>query len=287
MSIEARAGYRWCRSLARAHYENFPVASRLLPRRLRDPVASIYAFARSADDLADEGELGRQQRLERLSAMQQALDAIPAGEPPQSPLYAALADSVRRHRLPLQPFHDLLSAFRQDVVKNRYASFGELVGYCRRSANPIGRLLLQLADAATPRNVALSDAICSALQLTNFLQDIAADYQCRDRIYIPQDEMRHFGVAERDIAESRNGPRLTQLFRFQVQRSARLLRSGSPLGRELGGRLGFELRAVILSAARVLEKLNELEDIFARPRLHALDRARILAGALRPGPLPC
>jgi len=129
--------YRWCRQLAQSHYENFPVASFLLPRWQRDPIAAIYAFARSGDDIADEGDAGEAERLQQLDEMSQALHAIEQGSPPAQPLYIALADTIERHRLPIGLFHDLLSAFRQDVTRKRYANFGELMDYCRRSANPV------------------------------------------------------------------------------------------------------------------------------------------------------
>ena len=287
MCVESAAaihgGYQWCRALARSHYENFPVASWLLPRRLPDPVAAIYAFARSADDIADEGNLSKPQRLERLAVMETMLQALHGTGASPPPLYLALADAIQRHQLARAPFHDLLSACRQDLEKTRYANFGELTDYCRYSANPVGRLLLQLTGNASARNIALSDAVCSALQLINFLQDIDHDYHHNGRIYLPQDEMRRFGVTERDIAESRNSPQLSRLFRFQLQRAAQLLRSGSPLGRRLGGRFGFELRIIILSAARVIEKLHKQQDIFSAPRLHGFERIRIMVSACRPG----
>jgi len=274
-----RRAYQWCHALVQAHYENFPVASRLLPRRLRDPVAAIYAFARTADDLADEGSLGTAMRLERLAAMESALHTLPHDEP----LYLALGDTIRRHHLPLAPFRDLLAACRQDLSKTRYASFGELMEYCRRSANPVGRLLLRLGGEHSPRNLALSDAICSALQLVNILQDLACDYHSRGRLYLPQDELQRFGVSECDIAEQRNGPNLVRLFRFQLARAAGLLRNGSPLGLRLGGRFGFEVRLIVLAGARVLQKLHKQDDIFAGTRLHPGDRLLIMSRALTAG----
>lgn len=280
---DIRHAYSWCRRIVRSHYENFPVASLLLPGRLRDPIAAIYAFARTADDIADEGDASAQQRLQRLAEMEAALTAAADGAPPPAPLYVALADSIARHRLPPGLLRELLSAFRQDVEQTRYSNFGELMDYCKRSANPVGRLLLHLTGRSGKREVALSDAVCSALQLTNFLQDIAQDYGENGRIYIPQDEMRRFGVSEQDIAAQRNSPQLAQLMRFQVQRTTQLLRAGSPLGREIGGRFGLELRAVVLGASRVLEKLYRQEDVFARPRLGYLDRSRAMLGALRTG----
>jgi squalene synthase HpnC len=282
-SETSRAAYRWCRELARSHYENFPVASRLLPAQLRDPVAAIYAFARSADDIADEGQLSDTQRLQQLDAMGAALRAIEAGHAPSTPLYLALADCMARFRLAPQPFHDLLDAFRQDVTKTRYADFGELMHYCRRSANPVGRLLLALSGEDSPRNVALSDAVCSALQLINFLQDIAQDYHEHSRIYLPADDMARFGVDETQLARRHNSPAMRALVQFQVRRAARLLRAGSPLGTRLTGRFGLELRAIILGGSRVLEKLQEQEDIYSRPRLTRGDRLAIAWNALRQG----
>lgn len=278
-----RTGYRWCRDLARSHYENFAVASRLLPRKLRDPTAAIYAFARSADDIADEGECSDAQRLQQLESMADALRAIAAGQPATLPLYVALADSIRRYGLPLQPFHDLLDAFRQDVTKKRYASFGEVMVYCRQSANPVGRLLLALGGEASERNLALSDAVCSALQLINFLQDIAQDYHKHNRIYLPADDMARCGVTESQIAQQQNSPALRALVQLQIQRAARLLGAGSPLGVRVKGRFGLELRAIILGGSRVLEMLQRQENSFSRPRLTRLDRIAIVWKALWQG----
>lgn len=280
---DARAAYRWCRALARSHYENFPVASALLPARMRDPVAVVYAFARSADDIADEGDLRDAQRLQQLDDMAGALRAIDSGHPGDTPLYIALADSVARHRLPLQPFHDLLSAFRQDVRKKRYADFGELMDYCRRSANPVGTLLLHLNGTASPRDVALSGAVCSALQLINFLQDMAQDYCENDRIYLPVADMARFGVSQDDIAERRASPAVRALVQFQLRRAAQLLRSGSPLGSRLRGRFGLEIRAIVLGGSRILDKLYQQENPFGRPRLGRSEKLMILGQALLRG----
>jgi squalene synthase HpnC len=286
MSIDTRetcAGYRWCHNLARAHYENFPVASFLLPKKLRDPVAAIYAFARSADDIADEGDLSDTQRLTQLDDMAAALHRIENHQPLETPLYLALADSIQRHRLPMQPFHDLLSAFRQDVTKSRYASFGELMDYCRRSANPVGQLLLHLSGNAGARNEALSDAICSALQLINFLQDIDQDYHENRRIYLPADELHRFHVSESQIADRTPSPELRALVQYQARRAAQLLRAGSPLGTRLKGRFGLELRAIILGGSRVIELIHQQENPFSRPRLKRRDRLGIAFRALRQG----
>jgi len=282
-SAELTQAYRWCRQLAQSHYENFPVASMLLPRWQRDPVAAIYAFARTADDIADEGEAGEAERLQQLDDMGSALLAIEQGNPPAQPVYIALADTIERHALPIELFHDLLSAFRQDVSCKRYADFGALMNYCRRSANPIGRLLLHLNRQASEQNLARSDAICSALQLINFLQDIGQDYAENGRIYLPRDEMQRFAVSEEAIRERRNSFEMKELIRFQIRRASKLLSAGSPLGMQLHGRFGLELRSIILGGARVLEKLHAQDNVFARPRLDHRERLGILFSAIRQG----
>jgi squalene synthase HpnC len=176
-------------TLANTHYENFPVASVLLPMRLRKPIGLIYSFARQADDFADEGELSPDQRLVLLDGFKQELDLIRTDVAAKTPFFVTLQAMIQAHQLPLAPFYDLLDAFSQDVVKSRYENFAEVMDYCRRSANPIGRLMLHLYGAVTPQNIVYSDAICSALQIINFLQDVAIDYK-KDRIYFPLDEMQ-------------------------------------------------------------------------------------------------
>jgi len=256
----------------RAHYENFPVASRLLPRRLRQPIAVIYAFARTADDIADEGALDAETRLTRLAEYDHRLDTIAAGETPDEPIFLALADVIRRHALPLRPLHDLLTAFRRDVSTRRHADFPALLDYCRYSANPIGRLLLHLMQADSAQNLAHSDAICSALQLINFLQDIAQDYHENDRIYLPQDEMARFGVDDSDIAAGRSSPALRRLLQHQIQRARAMMREGQPLGCAVGGRFGLQLRMTINGGLRILDRLEaRQDDLFGRPRLRRRD----------------
>jgi len=263
------------------HYENFPVASLVLPARLRPPVATIYHFAREADDIADEGDATATERLAALDERLAELARIESGTVPQSALYQSLAATIRAHDLPLTPFRDLLEAFRQDVTKTRYADFGEVMQYCRRSANPVGRLLLHLFGRAEPRHLALSDGICSALQLTNFLQDVAGDY-ARGRIYLPLDELARFRVDESMIARGDAGPQWQLLMRFQIDRTRRMLQAGAPLGRVLDGRIGIELRLIVMGGARILEKLSAVDgDVFVRrPVLRPLDAPLILWRAL-------
>lgn len=266
------------------HYENFPVASILLPRRLRAAVRTIYAFARTADDLADEGDLPPQTRLARLQALRAGLDIIGRGETPADPLMAALAQTVRQHGLPLAPFHDLLDAFIQDVTKTRYAHFGEVMDYCRRSANPIGRLMLALFGDRDPRHQAWSDGICAALQLINMLQDIAVDYR-KGRIYLPQDEMERYGISEAQIAAGRVDALWQQFMKQQIERARRMLAAGAPLGRALPGRLGLEVRLIVLGGERILYKLHEARgDVFRqRPVLGLPDWLYMLRRAPLPG----
>ncbi len=275
------AAYDHCLARAHSHYENFPVASLLLPRRIRRPVAAVYAFARTADDLADEGELTAPERIAALDALGAALDRAVAGEPTTDPMLIATADAIHRHRLPVQLFHDLLTAFRQDATTRRYADFNEVRAYCRCSADPVGRLLLHLFEEASAENLRLSDRICSALQLINFLQDIAQDLEENDRIYLPQDEMARFGVSELDLAERRVTQPLRKLLAFQIERTRTMMLEGAPLGRRLPGRFGLEIRLIVEGGLAILDRLEtDLADPFARPRLRSRDQLAMLFRAL-------
>lgn len=246
------------------HYENFPVASFLLPARLRRPVALIYRFAREADDFADEGDAPDAQRLEQLAAFTRELQRIERNEPPQIPWFDDLGAAIREHALPIGLFHDLLSAFAQDVTQKRYADYAQVLDYCRRSANPVGRLLLALYGAASEQNLRHSDAICSSLQLINFWQDVAIDWQ-KNRVYFPQDEMQHYGITEAQIAAADTGGAWRPFMAFQVSRARELLRSGSPLGRVLQGRIGLEMRMIIAGGGRILDKITAVDgDVFRR-----------------------
>ncbi|HYA45981.1 MAG TPA: squalene synthase HpnC [Burkholderiales bacterium] len=264
-----------------SHYENFPVASVLLPARLRHPVAVIYRFARSADDFADEGELAAPARLALLDGYRAELDRIGTGSAPLTPLFRELRDVVAARRLPLAPFYDLLDAFAQDVTKRRYANFAEVMDYCRRSADPVGRLMLHLYERYDERNAASSDSICSALQLINFWQDVEVDFR-KNRIYLPQDEMRRFGVGEAQISAADASGGWWDLMRFQIDRARSLLLAGAPLARRLPGRIGLEIRTVVQGGLRILEKLERVRgDVFRhRPVLKPLDWPLLLCRAL-------
>jgi squalene synthase HpnC len=260
------------------HYENFPVASILLPRRLRKPVAAIYHFARAADDIADEGELSNEDRLRQLDEFRAELRRIAFHESPHTRLFNDLSEEIAQYNLPMRPFYDLLNAFSQDVVKKRYADFDELLDYCRRSANPVGNLLLRLYGKATPLNIAYSDAICTSLQLVNFWQDICKDYMI-GRIYLPQDEMALFGVKEVQIALGNADDAWCELMRLQVDRTRAMMLSGKPLGSILSGRIGLEMRMIIAGGLRILDKLESVHyDMFShRPVLRPYDWVIMLA----------
>ncbi len=263
------------------HYENFPVASLLLPSRFRRPIALIYRFAREADDLADEGDAPAAARLEQLERFHEQLRRIGRGAAPDIPWFAALAAVIREHDLPLPAFADLLSAFAQDVTRKRYTDFAEVLDYCRRSANPVGRLLLHLFRSTSDRNFEWSDSICSALQLVNFWQDVETDY-AKGRIYLPQDEMRRCGVTERHIAGRLCDDAWRTLIWSQIDRARGMLEAGAPLGRALPGRIGLEIRATVQGGLRILERLERAGcDMFRhRPVLKWHDWPVILARAL-------
>lgn len=265
-----------------AHYENFPVASVLLPRRLRYPVALIYNFARRADDFADEGDLAPETRLALLDGFRAQLDHIAAGQEPTEPLFRELAPVIAEFRLPLKYFYDLLSAFSQDVTKKRYANYGEVMDYCRRSANPVGALLLHLFGETDERKLAQSDAICTSLQLINFLQDIAIDWQ-KDRIYLPLDDMAKYGVTEQQIALGQTIGPWRPFMLAQIERARRLLQAGAPLGKALPGRIGLEIRLIVAGGDAILRKLHRSGgDVFAhRPVLKAADWPFMLWKAVR------
>ena len=259
--------YAVCLQIAREHYENFPVASRLVPTSLRPHLAAVYAFARGADDIADEPGRTPAERLALLDEWSAHLRS-----PPRSAVFEALADTRERFDLPLQFFDDLLSAFRQDVHTSRYETWDELFDYCRRSANPVGRVVLRLAGVVRPDADAWSDAVCTALQLTNFWQDLASDWR-RGRLYVPHSV---WGPAGADTTDLDRG-RMSEAWRQALQECAlvteRLFARGRPVCDVLEGRLRYELRATWLGGTRVLGKIRDARfDVFGRrPTLRRAD----------------
>jgi hydroxysqualene synthase len=267
------------------HYENFPVASVLCPPHLRPTVAAIYAYARTADDIADEGNAAPAERLADLAAYRDDLDAVVAGRNP-SPRWQAVFEplgvAVRAFRLPPALLADLLSAFAQDVVQHRYADRAELLDYCRRSANPVGRLLLHLYGIDDATALRRSDAICTALQLANFWQDLGVDTH-RGRLYVPQADCARHGVDPQAVLAGHDTPALRTLMADEVAWAQALMREGAPLVHAVPGRAGWELRAVVQGGLRILEKIAASGHacLTRRPTVSALDLPVLVWRALR------
>lgn len=257
------------------HYENFPVASLLCPPALREPVMAIYRFARTADDLADEGDIAGDQRLASLAQYRRALDAVLGGGEPEgawAAVFEPLALACRRHALPGACLHALLDAFEQDVRNPVYADRAALLDYCRRSANPVGRLLLQLYAIDEPAALEQADCICSALQLINFWQDLSVDLP-RGRVYVPESEMRHHAVSRDELLRCSDSPRARAMIRALSQWAAELMARGAPLCRRVPGRAGWELRLVVQGGFRILEKIAAMnhDSLRVRPLLRRRD----------------
>jgi squalene synthase HpnC len=309
--VNLQESYAACGHLARTHYENFPVASRLLPRRLRPHIAAVYAFARTADDIADEPGLETSERLRLLREYRErlthrdgghssqpapALAVAAADKPdfrlPPSPglrrtgpapdlIFPALFDTIERFDLPQSLFTDLLSAFEQDVTVTRYATWADVLDYCRRSADPVGRIVLRLSGFRSDRLDHASDAVCTALQLTNFWQDLAVDWS-RGRLYVPEDVWRAHGADPRDLARGSWTPAWRAALEDCGRRTRALFDRGRTVCDGVGGRLRYELRATWLGGTRILERLDRQHfDVFAaRPSLGATDGLVIACRAL-------
>lgn len=284
--------YAYCEQVTRDHYENFPVASRLLPKALRPHVCAVYAFARAADDFADEAAY-EGERLDRLSEWERMLNTC-VENAATHPVFIALGDTLRRCDLPVYLLRDLLNAFRQDVTVTRYHTLDDLLNYCRCSANPIGRIVLHLFDLRDPALGRLSDCICTALQLTNFWQDVAVDLR-KGRIYLPQADLERFGVAEDDLRAGRVTPAFAQLLRFQISRTRSLFYQGLPLvsapitdsviqqseirnPKSVYRHLSHELRLTWLGGMRILDRIEANgHDVFSRrPTLTVRDKIALL-----------
>jgi hydroxysqualene synthase len=282
------SAYAHCERIARQHYENFPVASRLLPAAMRPHIAAIYAFARRADDFADEPGLADADRLRLLDDWGRRLRGqIPAPNGGQTPagedlIFCALANTIREHSLPISLFEDLLSAFRQDVVTTRYATWDDVLDYCRRSANPVGRLVLRLAGYDNPRLDLQSDAVCTALQLTNFWQDLAVDWS-RGRLYVPLADRDRAGAADADLDAGKLTPEWRAALGAVAARTRGLFDRGRPVCDAVRGRLRWELRLTWLGAFRVLDKLDAIGfDVFHhRPSLTTSDAPALVWQAIR------
>lgn len=271
LSPELQAAYKECLAIARSKYENFPVASVLLPQHLRRAIAAIYAFARTADNIADEGNLCREGRLELMTKFETSLYDIQYGKPPTEPLFIALKHTIECFNLPIQLFYDLLTGFRQDILKNRYQNFNEVKDYCHYSANPIGRLLLYLTGQASRENLQLSDNICTGLQLINFIQDIDIDCKNRDHCYFPTDELEQYNLNIEKIANRTDTQNYRDLVNKNIQRAQEIYKQGVKLGDNLPGLFGVEIRFIIACGNKILQKLAARNNIFQKPILSKTD----------------
>jgi hydroxysqualene synthase len=278
--------YAVCETLARQHYENFPVASRLLPAAMRPHIAVIYAFARTADDFADEPGLAAEERLRRLEDFRQRLLACEtrrseAPDDQQGLIFLALAHTIRQRHLPVSLFEDLLSAFRQDVTTKRYQTWTDVLDYCRRSANPVGRLVLRVAGYEDRSLDDASDAVCTALQLTNFWQDLERDWAI-GRLYVPRDDLARGNAREADLDAKRLTAEWRAVMTVMVERTRELFTRGRSVCDGVSGRLRWQLRATWLGGTRILDKLERADfDVFNhRPTLSAKDVPGLLTRAL-------
>ena len=282
MPPRVAAAYRHCTDLARAHYENFPVASWMLPARMRPHIAAIYAFARTADDFADEPGLGADERLRLLDNWHAMLVASGNGSPPDEPIFLALAHTIRQCDLPLDQLEALLSAFRQDVTVTRYETWDDVLDYCRRSANPVGRLVLRVAGVRNEEADRASDAVCSALQLANFWQDFGVDWS-RGRLYVPRHEVVRAGAQEADLDRGAMTAEWKAALRASVAVTRGLFESGRHVAEFVRGRLRYELRATWAGGMRILDKIEALDydTLHSRPTIGTRDLPALAAATLR------
>jgi len=285
--------YATCLRLARSHYENFPVASWLMPKAARPHIAAIYAFARIADDFADEGTLPPAERLALLDGWQQRLDdaeggrVVESGTHEHDAVFVALAETLRVFRgdspgaTPYTLLSDLLSAFRQDVTTTRYETWADVLDYCRRSANPVGRLVLLVTRQSSPAAATQSDAVCTALQLTNFWQDFGVDWS-RGRLYVPLEAMRQHGADSADLDRDVWSAEWRSAIRDVAERTRALFMDGRAVADQVQGRLRWELRATWLGGTRILDRIVEADyDVLhARPTLTRRDAPSIVVGTV-------
>jgi squalene synthase HpnC len=279
--LSAGAAQMYCSHLARSHYENFTVASLLLPRRLLRHFHAVYAYCRWADDLADEAG-GGDRALALLRWWREELLHCYDGEP-RHPVMVALRGTVRRFDIPAQPFLDLLVAFEQDQVVKRYRTYEELLGYCRCSANPVGRLVLYLCEAFDPARAALSDHVCTALQLANFWQDVARDFDI-GRVYLPEEDRKRFGYDDNDLEARRFTPAFAELLRFEVDRTRDLFYRGFPLVERMPAEVRPDIELFIRGGLAILDQVERSGyNVWARrPVVSKWRKAALLGGALWP-----
>ncbi|MEE9386535.1 MAG: squalene synthase HpnC [Nannocystaceae bacterium] len=276
---ELDSAYRFCERLATSHYENFPVASRFLPHHLRPNVFAIYAFARTADDFADEPRFDGRRR-ESLDRWAQLLEAC-YHRRVEHPIFLALRDTVRRHNIPIRPLQALITAFRMDLTKHRYRSFAELRHYCEHSANPVGQLVLFVHGYTDPALHRYADEICTALQIANFLQDLSVDLP-RGRCYLPEEDLVHFGLRVEQLAPGEHSADFRDLMRYSVLRARALFERGRPLIRKVAPGLSMELDATWRGGMKILARIEDLDYqvLDTRPTLDRRDFAAIAVRSL-------
>ena len=273
--------YAYCRRIARRHYENFPTASYLVPREKRDALAAVYAFARYADDVADEP--GVEGRLEKLAEWRAKLHECYAGKA-EHPVFIALRDTAERYGLSKQNFENLLQAFESDVLVNRHPNYASLLAYCTCSANPVGRLVLELFGHRDLSLFALSDHICTGLQLANFWQDVSIDLE-RDRVYLPLGDLKLFGYTINDLRSQKTDDRWRGLMALEIDRTREHFERGRPLTEKVVPELRVQLRLTWLAGTSILRKIESSDyDVFRRrPQLRLLDFIRLYLRARRAG----
>jgi squalene synthase HpnC len=280
--VPRRAAFAYCAHLAKAHYENFSVASMLLPRRLVPHFHNIYAYCRWADDLGDETG-GGQHALDLLQWWRAELLRVYDGTP-RHPVMIALRETITRYRIPATPFLDLIAAFEQDQIVKRYDTFEQVVGYCRYSANPVGHLVLYLCECFGERNAELSDAICTGLQVTNFWQDVARDFEI-GRVYLPAEDRRRFGYADADLEARRFTPAFAELMRFEVERARQLFLTGMPLVQLVPMEVQADIELFAQGGLGILRKIEQIGyNVWqTRPVLRKWEKAALLARVLGRG----
>jgi len=274
--MDIESAYIEALEFTKNHYENFPVVSFLIPKRIRKDVAIIYWFARTADDIADEGSACADERIKKLNLFEERLTELLNGNF-ETPNESALYHTIDSNNLSPEHFYNLLKAFRQDITKSRFNNFEELIAYCSNSANPVGRLILELNNIRDADAFNYSDKICTALQLTNFWQDAAIDYK-KGRIYFPQDEMQKFGVVEKMFEFKENNLKLKSLLKYNVDRTRQLFSEGKKLSAFLSGRLKYEIKWTVLGGEKILEKIetNGYNILLNRPKLDKKDFIALL-----------
>ena len=279
-TTDIAGAFAWCERLTRSHYENFPVASLFIPRDRRPYVCAVYAFARTADDFADEGDDLPRVRLEKLDDWQAKLDASYEGRA-DHPVFVAIAETAARTGLPKSLLSDLLTAFRMDVTTKRFQSTAELLQYCRFSANPVGRIVLHIFKGAAPGSLLLSDSICTGLQLANFAQDLSVDWR-KGRLYVPLEDLNRFGYTEDDVERGTVDRRFRDLMEAQVDRARGFLLAGSPLVGEAPREIRFELALTVRGGLAILKRVERIgyDVLHTRPVVSIPDKARIVFMAI-------